>query len=112
MDGRTLEITTAVCVGRPGAAPHTVLVTTLVALRRFREGEIARYVASGAGDDKAGGLALQAEAAPFIASTRGCWSNVVGLPLCAVASLLDVAPTGATQQQRCNQQLCGRAPSG
>lgn len=123
MSGRPLVIATAVCVGDRGAAPAVELVTTTVELRTLTAAEIESYVATGAGMDKAGGLALQAEAAPFIQLVRGCWSNVVGLPLCAACRLLrsalrhdELAHTGLGNSARrwamddvgCSVELCGR----
>lgn len=81
------------------------VVTTRVTLRTMHDEEIATYLASGAGDDKAGGLELQDRAAAFIDTIDGCWTNVVGLPLCAVDEL--VAESLATPRrwicERCRQ---------
>ena len=118
MSGRPLAIATAVCVGDRGAVPAVGLVTTTVELRTLTATDIKGYVATGAGMDKAGGLALQAEAAPFIQSVRGCWSNVVGLPLCAASRLLRPAlghaelgnsvRRSAMGDVACSAELCGR----
>lgn len=107
MSARTLEISTAVCLGPAGSAPPPITVTTMVTLRSLLEDEIERYVASGSGLDKAAGLALQSSANGFIESVEGCWSNVVGLPLCAVAQGLDLAPHGTSYTERCSNDLCG-----
>lgn len=107
MSGRVLEIITAVCVGSAGSPPAVEIVTTTVRLRPVGPEEIAAYVETDAGFDKAGGLALQAEAAHFIDDIDGCWSNVMGLPICAVSALLDREPSGAPQSARCLQRHCG-----
>lgn len=110
MSGRELCVVTAVCAGPPGAPPRGETVTTRVWLRPIARAEIDAYVASGAGDDKAGGLALQSEAAPFIASVEGCWSNVVGLPICAVTRLLreeGEEETVCDEETVCSVGLCG-----
>ncbi len=101
MSGCEVTIVTAVCVGRLGAAPATLVVTTQVLLRQIAAHEIERYAASRAGIDKAGGLALQAEARPFIERVYGCWANVVGLPLCAVTQLLGAAGSPSCSVERC-----------
>lgn len=106
MDGQSITIITAVCVGAPGTAPMVEAVTTTVQLRRLTDTEIDLYVQAGVGMDKAGGLALQAEAGPFIESVNGCWSNVLGLPVCAVAAALQLAP-GGDRTERCSVELCG-----
>lgn len=54
---------------------------TEVEFRKLSEEEIRRYVATGEPMDKAGGYGIQGSAARFVSSTKGSWSNVVGLPL-------------------------------
>jgi len=107
MANRAITIVTAVCVGSPGHEPNVAVVETIVTLRELSEHEISSYVATGAGRDKAGGLALQAEAGPFIAEVDGCWSNVLGLPLCAVVAGL--ATPIESPGSRCSVELCGTA---
>ncbi len=59
-----------------------------VTMRRYSDAEIWAYVATGDPLDKAGAYAVQhGEFRP--ASVRGCYLNVVGLPLCDVVSLAD-----------------------
>jgi len=70
------------------------VVETQVALRALSAAEIEAYVATGAADDKAGGLELQGRAASFIVDVAGCWTNVVGLPLCRVRALVDNSGRG------------------
>ena len=54
--------------------------------------EIAAYVASGEGDDKAGAYAIQGRAARFVVELRGSYSGVMGLPLYETARLLEKMP--------------------
>ena len=54
---------------------------TEVEFKSLSEREISSYVASGEPMDKAGGYGIQGGASNFVASRRGSWSNVVGLPL-------------------------------
>jgi septum formation protein len=63
---------------------RTVSVATEVRLRRLGEEEIDRWVARGAGLDKAGGYAIQDLGAALVAELRGCYTNVVGMSLPAV----------------------------
>lgn len=104
MSARDVHIVTAVVVGRRGQTPQVETVTTVVALRPITPDEIQAYVATGVGMDKAGGLALQAQAKPFIEQVRGCWSNVLGLPLCAVSRL---TATSGSSPTTCSVELCG-----
>ncbi len=61
---------------------------TLVFFQPMTEQEVAWYVASGEGRDKAGAYAIQGLAARFIPRIDGSYSNVVGLPIAVVAELL------------------------
>ena len=108
MSGRDITVATAVCSGQRGGDPSVEIVTTTVRLRTLSVNEISDYVATGTGMDKAGGLALQAEAGSFIDRLDGCWSNVLGLPLCAVTLLLEEeSVVGETAGARCSAALCG-----
>lgn len=66
-------------------------VTTVVTMRELTDIEIAAYVATGEPLDKAGAYAIQGAGASIIAGYRGCYANVVGLPLCATSRLLVTA---------------------
>lgn len=107
LSGRSFEVVTAVAwshlggltgedsrndvVGRGAAVDVTTdVTTTTVELRRLDSTELEAYVRSGAGADKAGGLELQDRASHFIRTVRGCFTNVMGLPLCLVAETLAV----------------------
>jgi septum formation protein len=57
------------------------LSTSSVRVRALTRAEIAWYVATGEGVDKAGGYAVQGLASLFIERVEGSYSNVVGLPL-------------------------------
>jgi len=108
MSGQHVQITTAVCLGTAGTDPDTDTVSTSVALRDLTADEINRYVQTGIGMDKAGGLALQSRARPFIASVDGCWSNVLGLPVCQVHARFNPP---IEREQACRPSRCGTASS-
>lgn len=59
----------------------TEVATTDVWMRHYSDDEIEAYIASGDPFDKAGGYAIQ-NSTFHPAEARGCFSNVVGLPLC------------------------------
>lgn len=67
----------------------SITVTTRVTFRELSSAEIRAYIATGEPWDKAGGYAVQGGAALFVAALEGCYTNVVGFPLCAVALLLE-----------------------
>lgn len=103
LSGHELTIVSALVYGAGTANPARRTVTTVVQLRPLTATEIEAYVATGAAGDKAGALELQGRAAGFIASLDGCWSNVVGLPVCSVRELL-----GIDDERRCSELDCGR----
>jgi septum formation protein len=64
-------------------------VTTIVAMKRLTEREIADYLASEEWQGKAGGYAIQGLAARFVREIIGSYSNIVGLPLFETVALLE-----------------------
>ncbi len=60
-----------------------------VYMRRYSDDEIAAYVASGEPFDKAGAYAAQDEVFSPAERIKGCYLNVIGLPLCDVLTLLE-----------------------
>jgi septum formation protein len=61
---------------------------TRVRFRALSDTEMARYVASGEGRDKAGAYAVQGLGAGLVRSIDGCFYNVVGLPVSLLFDLL------------------------
>jgi septum formation protein len=64
------------------------LATTDVPVRDYRDDEIAAYIASGDPLDKAGAYAIQHAGFHPVAHMRGCFANVMGLPLCHLTRTL------------------------
>jgi len=73
------------------AQVDALVVTSDVVFRPLSEAEIAWYVSTGEGHDKAGGYALQGKAAAFISAIVGSSTSVIGLPLAESVELLRVA---------------------
>ena len=65
------------------------IVTTKVKFRKISDAEIEAYWQSGEPQDKAGSYGIQGLGAVFVESITGSYSNVVGLPLCETAQLLN-----------------------
>jgi septum formation protein len=63
-------------------------VETEVRFRKLTREEIEAYVATGEPLDKAGAYAIQGKGAVLVESIEGDYSNVVGLPLAALARAL------------------------
>ena len=62
----------------------TKVVQSSVQFKKITPGEMDWYVSSEEPYDKAGGYAAQGKGAYFIKAIRGSYTNVIGLPLCAV----------------------------
>lgn len=87
--GRSHLVYSAVTLVSPsGGRVATELVETVVTMRRYTAEEIALYVASGDPFDKAGAYAIQHEQFRPVAGLKGCYTNVMGLPLCHTARSL------------------------
>jgi septum formation protein len=85
--GRRHEVLTGVSI-RHGAHEVGRVESTAVWVSVLTKEDIAWYVASGEGRDKAGAYAIQGLASRFIPRIEGSYANVVGLPVAAVAELL------------------------
>ena len=62
--------------------------TSRVRMRQYSEEEIAAYIASGDPWDKAGAYAIQDTLFHPVERVRGCYLNVVGLPVCTLLKLM------------------------
>jgi len=56
--------------------------------KKITDAEIAEYVATGEGLDKAGGYGIQGAAGKFVAKLDGAFDNVMGLPIALVEKML------------------------
>ena len=88
LSGRQHEVLTAVAVKYDSRLESAVSISE-VRFKTLSKEEIARYVATGECEDKAGAYGIQGHAARFVAELRGSFSGVVGLPLYETAQLLD-----------------------
>ena len=85
--GRLHTVMTGVTI-RAGVREATTVERTLVAFLPMTADEIAWYVATGEGRDKAGGYGIQGLASRFVDRIEGSYGSVVGLPIPAVCRLL------------------------
>jgi septum formation protein len=92
LSGRTHRVLSGLCLLRTSAAGERALqirvVQTEVDFRELSANDIARYVATGEPMDKAGAYAIQGGAAHMVSSVRGSYTNVIGLPVSDLISLL------------------------
>jgi len=87
LSAKTHEVYTGVTIC--GSRILTALSRNLVTFRGISEQEIAGYIATNEGIDKAGSYAVQGKAAIFIENIQGSYSGVMGLPLFETAQLLN-----------------------
>ena len=87
LSGRTHQVMTGVCLVNAERSVSHVEISD-VTFARLTEDQIAWYVSSGEGGDKAGGYAIQGLAARFIPRIEGSYANVVGLPIASVDDLI------------------------
>ena len=87
LSGRRHTVLTAVSIISPRGKKNK-LVTSIVRFKRLSREEIAAYLASNEWHGKAGGYAIQGQAATLIPFISGSYSNIVGLPLHETVSML------------------------
>lgn len=95
LSGRAHRVHTGVSLARDRRALVTEAATTEVVFRELAEAEIDAYVGTGEPLDKAGAYGIQGRGALLVESVRGCYSNVVGLPLSRTYELLLKVGRGA-----------------
>lgn len=90
--GKTHQVWTRFAIGaaeHPGRTLHEETVMTKVTFRALTAEAVKSYVASGDGEGKAGGYAVQGRGAALVSRIEGSYSNVVGLPACEVVVALE-----------------------
>lgn len=103
--GQFHQVYTALAVMR--VADQTLLqdvCITGVLMRNYSDTELLAYVESGDPMDKAGAYAIQHRHFDPVARLQGCYTNVVGLPMCYLHRLLHnlVAPFPEKVSPLCN----------
>lgn len=95
--GRAHHVLTGVVV-RSHRLDWAGVADTRVSMRSYSKEEVEAYIGRGEPFDKAGGYAIQDETFRPVERLDGCYLNVVGLPVCAVAAGLNAlgvtAPSG------------------
>ena len=88
LSGRRHRVTTAVALRAPDGRLAERLVESVVTFARLTPAQVQAYLDGDEWRGKAGGYAIQGQAASFIRFLSGSYSNVVGLPLFETAQLL------------------------
>jgi len=89
LSGREHAVVTGYCILDPSGLPvHTEAVSTAVRFKPLNDREIEAYIHTGEPFGKAGAYAIQEIGAFMVESICGSYTNVVGLPVCAVIQAL------------------------
>jgi septum formation protein len=97
LSGREHRVITGFCLVAPDSkAAHSEAVVTRVTFKVLTKKEILGYIATGEPFGKAGGYGIQGIGAFLVKGIKGSYTNVVGLPLCAVVNAL--LATGAIEK--------------
>ena len=87
LSGRTHEVVSGLCLVTP-AWEEIQHETTRVTFRALTARDLARYLASGEWENRAGGYAIQGLGAALVERIEGDYLNVVGLPAALLVRLL------------------------
>jgi septum formation protein len=101
--GRAHLVHTGVAVIVPDQPTQAEVMTSRVTMRSFPDTELRSYLETRESLDKAGAYGIQGAAGDIVDSVVGCYTNVVGLPLCSVARCL----LGARVQINVSTPRCG-----
>lgn len=88
MSGRGHRVFTGVCLITAHGDVMRRVVETRIKMKVLSKAELDDYLASGEWQGKAGGYGIQGQAAAYIPTLIGSYSNVVGLPLFETRNLL------------------------
>jgi len=91
LSGAWHQVHTGLCMRLPDGRLFERVETTNVKFRTLSHAEIARYIATGEPMDKAGAYAMQERGGMFVERIEGSPTNVIGLPLAALAQVLTAA---------------------
>ena len=105
LSGQTHEVITGVAIVNPEGLMFTSHVRTSVNFKILNSELISSYVSTGAPFDKAGGYGIQDSSFDAVESYDGCYLNVVGLPMCAVANLLEISGFQLKKRVSCQGHL-------
>ena len=89
LSGRKHKVHTGLSLARPDGKLITKVITTSVTFKHLDIYDIRNYVSSNEWRGKAGAYAIQGLGSLFIRQIHGSYSNVVGLPLFELSSMLN-----------------------
>jgi septum formation protein len=98
LSGRTHQVYTGLTLidaARDRSVSHVEI--TEVTFRELTDDEIADYVATREPLDKAGAYGIQGRGALLVSGVKGCYCNVVGLPLVGLVGLIKRLEVGENE---------------
>ena len=81
LSGAVHHVYTGFCIMKKSGEYLSSYECTEVEFDHLTDDEIASYISSGEHGDKAGAYGIQGIASRFIKGIKGCYFNVVGLPI-------------------------------
>lgn len=112
--GHIHQVHSGVIVIGADGIEHAVVNSSDVVMRPYTDEEIAEYIASGDPMDKAGAYAIQHPDFRPVAEIKGCYTGIMGLPLCDLAEMLKACDVKIpalgelTEEEARAYLLCGR----
>lgn len=91
LNGKQHEVITGVAVINPQGNCFKEAAASKVKIKPLTAGEINEYIETGEPMDKAGAYAIQGKGSALVECYSGSWTNIVGLPVETVKSLLRIA---------------------
>jgi len=88
MSGRTHTVYTGIAIKAPDGSLKSRVVATKVKFKNMNKDEKSAYIDSDEGIGKAGGYGIQGLAESYITQINGSYSNIVGLSLYDIRSML------------------------
>ncbi len=86
---KTHSVKTGICfIHLPSFQIYTGLDTSLVSFRNFSESELEEYLQTNEWADKAGAYGIQGAAAKLVQSREGSLTNIIGLPVELIQSMM------------------------
>ena len=109
--GRPHRVLTGLALARGGEVAWSSVAETVVTMRAYADDEVTAYIASGRPLDKAGAYGIQDADFRPVERIDGCYTNVVGLPLCEVRrALAGSQESRARSREGCELCEAARAP--
>jgi septum formation protein len=91
LSGRSHAVHTGIAIRRTDGSLKSRVVTSKVKFKRLTAAEKESYIVSREWEGKAGGYGIQGLADSFVIAINGSYTNIVGLPLYDIRSMLSSA---------------------